>query len=136
MLQLFLEEGDRPLDRRVAEVLRGLTQELAEQGLGILRPQAGTARARALAQGLRVMVLPIGLQPVIDTAPGHAESASNFGDGLPLGDFQHRQGSTIKARVLSGLQLAFQTPPLPVGQDQGVHGIPSAHRRLPQTARL
>jgi hypothetical protein len=122
-LQVPLEQGHGPHGGRVAKVLRAAGQKLPEQvplGFG---EQGGPAGAAAVSQDSGVAGERVGGEPVVDGPRGHPEATGDGGDGLPGGDFEYGQGAAVHAGIVGGPQLLLQTPPLPVGQGQGVHRL-------------
>jgi len=104
---------------------------LAEEFAVRLGQQRGPAAAVVVRQDRGIAVAEVGGHPVVDGPPGYAQTPRHRGDGFPRGDFQDGQGTAVEAGVVGGLELLFQTAPLPEGQAQGVHGWPSLTLRLP-----
>lgn len=128
------EQGHGPGGVRVAEILRALAQEVEEHVSLRLTEQGGPPGAVAIRQGGRVTVTGVGGEPVVDGPRGHPQPARDRADGLARCDFEDGQGAAVDSGVVRGPQLLFETPPLPVGQGQGVHRPSSLPFRLPTFA--
>ena len=100
---MFLEQGDRPARGGIAQLLGRLAQEHAEQVPMRWRPEAGAAAAVVIGQGLRVMRLGIGVDPVIDAPRRHPQGLGDLGDGFATTDFQDRKGPAVQAGIAGGM---------------------------------
>jgi hypothetical protein len=131
LAQVELEQGDGPHGVRVTEALGTASQEFLKQlPLGVGQ-QSGASGAAGVSQDSGVAVAAIGGKPVVDGPSTHPQAAGDRGNRLPRGDFENGQGAAVHSGIVSGPQLLFQTPPLPVGQGQGVHWLSSLPFRLP-----
>jgi hypothetical protein len=115
------EQGHGPGGVRVAKLLRAFPKEAQEQVAPLLVEQGGPTWPVAVRQGGGITVLGVGGEPMVHGPRGHPQSARDRADGLAGGDFEDGQGTAVDSGVMGGPQLLLQTPPLPVGQGQGVH---------------
>jgi hypothetical protein len=130
------EQGHGPGGVRVAKLLRAFAKEFEEQVAPRLVEQGGPPGAAAVCQGGGVTVTGVGGEPVVDGPRSHPQAARDRADGLTRGDFEDGQGAAEHPGVPGGQQLLFETPPLPVGQGQGVHLPSSLPFRLPTPASV
>jgi hypothetical protein len=100
---VLLEQGDRPVHGGIAQLLGRPAQEFAEQVPVLRLPEAGTAAACVIGQGLRLVGLGVGVDPVIDTARRHPQGLGDLGDGLAAADLQDRQGPAVQAGIAGGV---------------------------------
>jgi hypothetical protein len=115
----------------VAQSLRRLAHELAEQIPIGLRQQGGSAGSVTVPEGVGVMALGVGPDPVTDDPRGDPQATGNRGDRLTPSDFEDGQRAAVHAGVVGGTELLLQTPPLPGSQYQGAHaGSPALQERL------
>jgi len=82
----------------------------------VLTPEARTAKAWLVLQGVGVVRLSVAGNPVVDALASHAQSRGDLGDGLASADFQDRPRATIDMGIRSSLQLLQQPMPLPPSQ--------------------
>ena len=115
VVQLLPEEAERPVRARVAELLRGMVQEVGQQPPRLFRPEAGASHPRRIGQGDGVMVAEIALDPVVDALPGHAQSRGDPGYRCPPIDLEDRQGPSVDASIPCRSHLASEPPALPRG---------------------
>jgi hypothetical protein len=134
--QVLAEQGHGPDGEGVAQLLRAAPQQFVDQVAVGVGEQGRAAGAVAVAQGIRVAVLGVGGDPVVNGARGHPQPASDRGYGIAGGDLEDGQGAAVDPDVVRGPQLLFQPSPLPVGQGQGVHRPSSLPSRLPRPASL
>jgi hypothetical protein len=91
--QELLEQGDRPAHVRAAELLGREGKQGPQQALVVFVQRRVAASPRLVPQGLGVMALGVGPDPVVDALPGHAEHAGDVSGGAPLVELQDGQGA-------------------------------------------
>jgi hypothetical protein len=132
VFDLLLQEGHGPVHRQVAELIGRLPQEGLQALAQFLGPAAGASGAFVIVQGRGVVVLGIGIDPVVDAAPGYAQQASDGSDGTPLAVFQDGQGSAMDSGIERPMQLALELCALPARQLKLAHRGRLALRGLNQ----
>jgi hypothetical protein len=130
------EQGHGPGGVRVAKLLWAFAKEGSEPVALRLVEQGGPPGAVGVSQGGRGTVTGVGGQPVVDGPRSHPQSARDRADGLTRGDLEDGQGAAVDSGVAGGPHLLVETPPLPVGQGQGVHRPSSLPSRLPTPASV
>jgi hypothetical protein len=82
------------------------------------------ATAFVIAECGGIVASGIPLQPVVQTAPAYAQTASNLGNGLAPGDFHHRKSPAIQPGCASRLQLVLELATLSGIQEHSTHASP------------
>jgi hypothetical protein len=70
-----------------------------EQDLLVIAPPRRPARPVVVGQGEGVSRAGVGLDPVVDTLPGHAEQPSDVGRRAALVEFQDSQRPAVESGV-------------------------------------
>jgi hypothetical protein len=124
-LQDLLEQGDCPTPVRVAEIPRRDGEEGLEQVLLIFIQRRVTPPAAFVLEGRGIVVPSIGLDPIVDALPGHAEHAGDVGGGATMVELQDGESPPKQAGIAGLRELTPEAPPLPSSQ------VEPAHRVLP-----
>jgi hypothetical protein len=110
---------------RVAVILGGTGEESLQQVLLVFIQQRVTPPAGLVLKGCGIVVLGVEFDPVVDGLPGDAEHAGDVGGGATMVEFQDGQCPAIQAGIPGLCQLTPETSPLPGGQVESAHGLPS-----------
>ena len=121
--QELLEQGDRPAHVRAAQVLGREGQEGLQQALVVFVQRRVAPPPPLVPQGLGVVALGVGPDPVVDALPGHAEHAGDVSGGAPLVELQDGQGAPQEAGIQGLLELTPQAVTLPGGQVEPAHAL-------------
>lgn len=105
MAQFLLEQGHGPARSGVAAPLGRAGEEFAEQGAGVLGPQAGAALARLVAKGARIVLPTVVAEPVVDGPACHTEGAGDGGNGFTCADLEDGEGTAVHAGVARLVEL-------------------------------
>lgn len=97
----------------MAQILRRIRQQEAEQVLGISRQQPGSSRSAPVGQRGRFGDARIGGDPVGDTLSGYPKQIGDRSGGAAAGKFQDGQGAPVKASIRRRGELAAKLVPLP-----------------------
>jgi hypothetical protein len=122
-LQDLAEQGHRPTDVRVAEVLGRDGEEGLQQMLLVLIQQGMTPPASLVLEGRRVVALEVSPDPVIDTLSGDSEHAGDVGGRATVVELQDGEGPPEEAGIPGLRELTSEAPPLPGGQVESAHGL-------------
>jgi hypothetical protein len=98
-IQELPEQGDGPAHVRAAQVLGREGEEGLQQVRVVLIQRRVPSPPRLVPEGLGVMAVGVGLDPVVDTLPGHAEHAGDVRSGTPLVELQDGEGTPQEAGV-------------------------------------
>jgi hypothetical protein len=121
--QKHLEQGDRPAHVRAAQVLGRDGEDGFQQAHIVLVERRVAAPSRPVPQCLGVVALGVGLDPVVDALPGHAEHAGDVSGGAPLVELQDGQGAPQEAGIQGHLELTPEAVSLPGGQFEPAHAL-------------
>ena len=96
------EQGDRPFDGLVAEVVRSSLQAGQERRLQFLRPQGRVVAPAMVSQAGGIAGSLVRLDPVVDRSPAGPEQLGDLGEGPPARRFQDGQGPSVEPRIPRG----------------------------------
>jgi hypothetical protein len=122
-LQGLLEQGYGPVGVRIADVLRGASQETRQEVFLILVQQGVPPPAVLVAQRLGVERLGVQVDPVVDALAGHAEHPGDGGGRASLVELQDGEGAPQDASIQGFNELAAKPLPLPRSQLQLAHTL-------------
>jgi hypothetical protein len=125
-LQDLPEQGDRPARVRVAEIPGRDGEQGLQQVLLILVQRRAAPPASGILEGSGVVVLRVGLDPIIDTLPGHAEHPGDVSGRTTPVEFQDGECPPIQAGIVGLRELTPEAPPLPRRE------VEPAHKSLPR----
>jgi hypothetical protein len=103
--------------------LRGDGQQRLQEVLGVLFQHREVSVAPTVLQRGRVAGAGVGLDPVVDRLPGHAEHAGDVASGAAVVEFQDGQGPPEEADVLGGRELPPEAVTLPRSQVELAHAL-------------
>jgi hypothetical protein len=121
--QDVLEQRHRPAGVRVAKVL-GRAGEEGLQQVPLVFVQQGRAPTTWLVlQEGRVEGLGVGIDPVVDALPAHAEHTGDVSGGAALVELQDGEGTPKEAGIRGVDELLPEAAPLPGSQVEPAHGL-------------
>lgn len=82
-----------------------------------------TSSARFVLEGLRVVILGVGLDPVVDTLTRYPEHPGDVGGRATVVELQDGEGASIQAHIPRIRELTSKALPLPPGQVEMTHGL-------------
>jgi hypothetical protein len=130
----LLEQGHRPADVRVAQVLGRNGEEGLQQVLLVLVQRRGAPPPRLVAERRRVVVLGVSPDPVVNALPRYAEHAGQVGDRPAVVELQDGKRAPEDPGVPGLRELPPETLSLPRGKAKPAHGLlPTAevaHERM------
>jgi hypothetical protein len=121
-LQGLAEQGHRPTDVRVAEVLGRGGEEGFQRLLVVLTQQGVTPPPSGVLKGRGVVALEVSPDPVVDALPGYPEHAGDVGRGAPVVELQDGEGTPEEAGIPGPRELTAEALPLPGCQFEPTHG--------------
>lgn len=122
-LQDLAEQGHRPADVRISEVLGRDGEEGLQQVLLVLIQQGMAPPAALVLEGCGVASLEVSPNPVIDTFSGDSEHAGDVGGGATMVELQDGEGPPEEAGIPGLRELMPEAPPLPGRQVESAHGL-------------
>jgi hypothetical protein len=121
-LQGLAEQGHRPTDVRVTEVLGRGGEEVFQRLLVVLTQRGVTPPPSGALKGRGVVALEVSPDPVVDALSGHPEHAGDVGGGAPVVELQDGEGTPKEAGIPGLRELTAEPLPLPGGQFEPAHG--------------
>jgi len=85
----------------------------AEQGLLVVAQQPRPPLSVFVCQGFGLLRAGVGIDPVVDALPRHAEQVGDVRNRPPSGELQDGQGTAVEAGIAGFRQLTLQAAPLP-----------------------
>jgi hypothetical protein len=122
-LQDLAEQGHRPTDVRIAEVLGRGGEEGLQQVLLVLIQQGMTPPAWLVLEGSGVVALEVSPDPVIDGLSSHSEHASDVGGGATVVELQDGEGTPEEVGIPGLRELTPEALPLPGRPFESAHGL-------------
>jgi hypothetical protein len=122
-LQDVLEQRHRPTGVRVAEALGRAGEEGLQQVPLVFIQQWRAPTTRLILQEGGVEGLGVGLDPVVDALPAHAEHTGDVRCGAALVELQDGEGTPKEAGIRGVGELPPEAAPLPGSQVEPAHGL-------------
>lgn len=122
-LQRLLQQGDRPAHVRPAEFLGRVGEEVLQQMRLVFVQQGATSPTFLVLKGGGIEILPVGLDPVIDGLPRHAQHAGQVGSGAAVVEFQNGKGAPEETSISGVGKLTPEALPLPGSQVEPAHRL-------------
>jgi hypothetical protein len=122
-LQDLAEQGHRPTEVRVSEVLGRGGEEGFQQVLLVLIQRGMTPPTALILEGRGVASLEVSPDPVIDTLSGDSEHAGDVDGGAAMVELQDGEGAPEEAGIPGLRELTSEAPPLPGRQVESAHGL-------------
>jgi hypothetical protein len=121
---LLLQEGDRPIVREVAPLVRRGLQQGLQHSDSVLRPQRRAADAILVDQVSDLPLLAEAVDPVVDALTADVQVPSHFLHGPSLIDFEDCQQAPIQAGIAGAAELLSQLATFIRSQVELAHGVP------------
>jgi hypothetical protein len=103
--------------------LRGNGEESFQEVFGIFAQERAMGVTALICQRGRVAGVRVGLDPVVDRLPGHAEHARDVGGRTTMVKLQDGEGTPKEANIFGRRELSPQALPLPRGQVELAHAL-------------